>query len=181
MDEQAEKGRRGGGERRPIASRNLRVFQMMAQRLSDAHVSANAISVMGMVVAFAAAAALVATSYVPAVQENVLFLAAAAGIQLRLLANMLDGMVAIASGKASAVGELYNEIPDRLSDTALLAGAGYASFSDPTLGWAAAAMALLVTYVRALGNSLGVNGLFAGPMSKSRRMFLLTACVCIWG
>jgi phosphatidylglycerophosphate synthase len=166
------------GERRPIASRELLVFRVMAQRLANLGVSANAISVAGMVVAFAAAGALAATSW-GSDRERLLYLAAAAGIQLRLLANMLDGMVAIASGKASAVGELYNEIPDRLSDTAILVGAGYAALSHPTLGWAAAAMALFVTYLRALGNSLGVKGLFVGPMSKSHRMFTLTVA-CVW-
>ena len=39
-------------------------------------------------------------------------------VQLRLLANVLDGMVAVGRGVASPVGELYNEIPDRVSDTA---------------------------------------------------------------
>ena len=49
-----------------------------------------------------------------------------AGAQLRLTANMLDGMVALASGRASKVGELYNEVPDRVSDAAVFIGAGLA-------------------------------------------------------
>jgi len=95
-----------------------------------------------------------------------------------LIANMLDGMVAIGSGKASAVGELFNEIPDRVSDTALFVGAGYAAGGCPTLGWAAACVALFVTYVRAVGKGLGVTGLFVGPMAKTHRMMvLMAACV----
>jgi phosphatidylglycerophosphate synthase len=167
------------GERRPIKSRDVRVFQVMALRLARMGISANTISLAGMIVAFGAAAALVRTAYVDGWDRRVMYLAAAGGIQLRLLANMLDGMVAIASGKSSAVGELYNEIPDRLSDTAILVAAGYAAFSHPTLGWAAAGMALFITYLRALGNSLGVKGLFVGPMSKSHRMFTLTMA-CLW-
>jgi hypothetical protein len=46
------------------------------------------------------------------------------------------------------------------------------------VGWAAAVVALFVTYVRAVGKGVGVPGLFQGPMAKSHRMFLLTvACV----
>jgi phosphatidylglycerophosphate synthase len=115
---------------------------------------------------------------VDGVPQRLLFLAAAGGIQLRLLANMLDGMVALASGTASPTGELYNEIPDRVSDTLILVGAGYAAGGLPALGWAAACMALFVTYIRAVGKTLGVQGLYHGPMSKSHRMFTLTvACV----
>ncbi len=35
-------------------------------------------------------------------------------VQLRLAGNMFDGMVAILKERASAVGELYNEVPDRV-------------------------------------------------------------------
>ena len=117
---------------------------------------------------------LVSTSFLADWQIRFHFVMAAVFIQLRLLANMLDGMVAIASGKASSVGELYNEIPDRISDTAILVAAGFAAGGEPNLGWAAAAMALFVTYIRALGKGMGVPGLFQGPMSKSHRMFTLT-------
>ena len=171
------------GDRRPIASRNLVIWQRAAQWLTKAGVSANAISVAGMVCGVAAGAGLACTGcgtgICPTITTaRVLFFLAAAMIQLRLLANMLDGMVAIAAGKASSVGELFNEIPDRISDTAILAGAGYAAASNPALGWAAAAVALFVTYIRALGKGMGVPGLFQGPMSKSHRMFLMTvACV----
>ena len=116
--------------------------------------------------------------HLPPASTRIHFLLAVAGIQLRLLANMLDGMVAIAAAKSSPIGELFNEIPDRLSDTAILVAAGYACSGLPVLGWAAAAVALFVTYVRALGKSMGVPALFQGPMSKSHRMFTLTlACV----
>jgi phosphatidylglycerophosphate synthase len=163
-----------GGDRRPIASRNLPVFQRLAAALARAGASANAISVVGMLFGIAAGALLVATSFTDVLPARLLFAAAAGAIQLRLLANMLDGMVALASNQASPVGELFNELPDRLSDTAILVGAGYAATGHPALGWAAAAMALFVTYIRAIGKGLGVPGLFQGPMAKSHRMFLLT-------
>jgi hypothetical protein len=54
--------------------------------------------------------------------NRVLWLIAAIGAQLRLTANMLDGIVALASGRDSKVGELYNEVPDRVSDAPCASG-----------------------------------------------------------
>jgi len=95
-------------------------------------------------------------------------------VQCRLLANMFDGMVAIESGKVSPVGELYNEVPDRISDMAILVGFGYSLGTSPTLGYIATALALLVAYVRAEGNVAGGKQEFCGPMAKPQRMFLVT-------
>ena len=58
--------------------------------------------------------------------NRIFWLVAALGAQLRLTANMLDGMVALASCRDSKVGELYNEVPDRVSDAAVFIGVGYA-------------------------------------------------------
>jgi phosphatidylglycerophosphate synthase len=103
-----------------------------------------------------------------------LWFAGAALIQLRLLANMLDGMVALESGTSSRVGELYNEAPDRVSDAATLIGLGYAAASVPVLGYVAACVALFVAYVRAIGKAAGAHQEFCGPMAKPQRMFFAT-------
>ena len=154
-------------DRRPIASRELRVWRFAAGKLAGAGVSANFISMLGMVAAFGAAAALAMTPRLTGWNLRVHYLLAGALIQLRLLANMLDGMVALAGGTSSRLGELYNEIPDRLSDTVILVAAGYSAWSDPALGWAAAAMALFVTYIRAVGKSLGFRGFFMGRCPRA--------------
>jgi len=111
--------------------------------------------------------------------QRALWLIAAAGIQLRLLANMLDGMVAIETHKASRVGELYNELPDRVSDVAIIIGAGYASGSLPEFGYVAACLSILTAYVRAVGKANGVTNLFIGPMAKPHRMFVLTVAAVL--
>lgn len=126
-----------------------------------------------MLIACGAGLALALTSSSIA-SPRLLFILAAAGIQLRLLANMLDGMVAIEGNLRSPTGDLYNEVPDRISDTAVLIGAGYALTSLPTLGYLAAIGAIFVTYCRALGRSLGLPSDFRGPMAKQQRMFLIT-------
>jgi phosphatidylglycerophosphate synthase len=109
------------------------------------------------------------------------FLAAALLMQVRLLANMLDGMVALQSGTGSPVGELYNEVPDRVSDAAIFFGAGYATGSLPELGPLAACVALFVAYVRAQGKAAGAPQEFCGPMAKPQRMFVMTVAALFAG
>jgi phosphatidylglycerophosphate synthase len=106
----------------------------------------------------------------------------AAGIQLRLLCNMLDGLLAIEGGMKTKTGELFNEIPDRIADALILAGAGYAlgrAGWGPALGWSAAVLAVLTAYIRLLGGSLGLAQDFSGPMAKQHRMFVLTMGVLV--
>ena len=101
------------------------------------------------------------------------FVAAALLIGLRLLANLLDGMVAVQTRAASPVGELYNEVPDRVSDAVIFIGAGYAVGSRPELGYLAACLSLFVAYVRAEGRAAGAHQEYCGPMAKTPRMAVL--------
>src|SRR2546423_5446247 len=108
-------------DRRPIATRNRKWAQSATTWLASRNVSPNAISIAGMCACIAAGLALALTS----VEYNRIFwLVAALGAQLRLTANMLDGMVAVVSGRASKVGELYNEVPGGGSDGAVLLRGG---------------------------------------------------------
>lgn len=113
--------------------------------------------------------------------ERLAFIGAAVLMQLRLAANMLDGMVAVECHKASPVGELFNEVPDRVSDTAAFVGAGYAVGSHPVLGFTAALLALFIAYLRAQGKVAGAHQEFCGPMAKPQRVFALTALALYCG
>jgi len=127
--------------------------------------------------ALVAAGAFVMVPTTPGAGRVALLLVAAASIQLRLLCNLLDGMLAVEEGLKSATGEIYNEIPDRVADVLILAGAGCAICDlayGVMLGWAAAVLAVFTAYVRLLGGSLGVTQSFMGPMAKQHRMFTLT-------
>lgn len=167
-------------DRRPIATRELGPSKWAAARLAAAGISPNAISVAGMIAALVGGGLLILTAEQPRLARPAWLLAALCA-QLRLLANMFDGMVAVATGQTSAVGELYNEVPDRVSDVALLVGLGYAASSYPALGWAAAVAAVLTAYVRAMGKAAGTPNDFSGPMAKPQRMFLLTITALFCG
>src|SRR5213078_1184680 len=158
-------------DRRPIATRNRKWAQSATMWLASRNVSPNAISIAGMCACIAAGLALGLTS----VEFNrVFWLVAALGAQLRLTANMLDGMVAVVSGRASKVGELYNEVPDRGSDATVFIGAGYAWGGNVALGYVATILAIFTAYVRGAGKIAGAPNEFCGPMAKQHRMLVVT-------
>lgn len=125
----------------------------------------------------AAGVAFWGTGQVGGIGRAALFAAAALAIQARLLCNLFDGMVAVEGGLRTKSGEIFNELPDRFADWAVFVGAGYAAGAGPTgplLGWAAALLAILTAYVRALGASAKASQHFEGPMAKQHRMALMT-------
>lgn len=164
-------------DRRPISARNSQYSQRVSTFLAKQGVLPNTISVASVVFAAGAGFGLIATSS-SSINHGWWTLTAVL-IVLRLLANMFDGMVAVETGKMSATGELFNEVPDRISDGVIFVCAGFASGSSWHLGYITAILALFIPYLRALGNYMGVSQLFLGPMAKSHRMFTLVA-LCLY-
>jgi phosphatidylglycerophosphate synthase len=154
--------------RRPLKTRGAGWAGALARLLLRTRLTPNAVSVIGILFAAAGAACLVLAPHRPW-----LWPLAALFIQLRLLANMMDGLLAVEGGRKSPTGALFNEFPDRIEDSLLLIAAGHAA-GQPILGWAAALLAMSTAYVRALGGSIGLPQDFRGPMAKQHRMALLT-------
>lgn len=168
--------------RRYLKFRELAIVQAIAQRLSRQRISPNQISIASIFFAALASACLLLLPYTGATGKYLLPVLAAVFIQCRLLCNLFDGMVAIEGGKKTQSGELFNDMPDRISDALLLVCAGYAisivSWGG-TLGWCTALLAVMTAYVRTLAASLGAPVNFQGPMAKQHRMALLTAACII--
>jgi phosphatidylglycerophosphate synthase len=158
--------------RRPLSTRNSAWAQGLARALAAQKVSPNAISSVGMVFATVGALGYWAAVRWPELRW-VWLLVGAAGVQLRLLCNLMDGLVAVEGGLKGRAGDLFNEAPDRYEDVVLLAAAGLAA-GAPILGWVAACAAVLTAYVRAFGASLGKGQDYCGPLAKQQRMFFLT-------
>lgn len=154
--------------RRPLASRSTRWAGFLSTAAVRAGFSADGISLLSLVFAGAGAAALL---LVPRPWN---LLAGAACVQLRLLCNLLDGMVAIEGGRKSRVGALYNEVPDRVADSLFLVALGY-TIGIAWLGWLAALAAAVTAYIRVLGGTLGLAQDFRGPQAKPHRMAVMTA------
>lgn len=157
----------GRADRRPIRSRGARWVKSIASYLARRGVSPNQISVGSVL---AAGLGAVALCLFPQPWSTTCCLLA---VQLRLLCNLLDGMVAIEHGKQTPLGSLYNELPDRVSDSLLFIALGYAS-GIPWIGWLAALLAALTAYIRVFGAALGFAQDFRGPMAKQQRMAILT-------
>lgn len=159
--------------RRPIAARDTGLAQAVAALLIRQGASPDAISLAGMACGVAAGLCFAMTAWFPT-GASALWLLGAMLVALRLAANMLDGMVAIGRGIASPRGELFNELPDRVSDTAVLAGVGLAA-DALALGLGTALAATATAHVRAVTTMTGAPADFGGPMAKPQRM----ACIIV--
>ena len=173
--------------RRPLKSRRAAWARLLALQLASADASPDLISAASVAFAALGGALMLWGGLAEAWPlRAVVFVGAAAAIQLRLLCNLLDGMVAVEHGRASSAGPIWNELPDRIADLVLLVAAGYGAaayaathgagglrFVSP-LGWLAGALAILTAYVRELCRGLGFDADFGGPMAKPHRMATLT-------
>ena len=166
--------------RRPIAQIFRRTAEAATQLCVRWEIHPDAISYASIVAALAAALCFWKSQNAPS-----LLLVAPAFCYLRLWLNMLDGMVAIAAGKASWRGEILNDLPDRVSDVIIFAGVSHSGWMNPILGYWAAIFALLTAYVGIFGQAIGGRREFSGWMSKPWRMVALhlgawTTFVLLW-
>lgn len=165
-------------DRRPIAALFRATAHTVVAACVRRGISANTVSALSLAAGLCAGLALVGLGHPASGVVSVALLAATLLAVLRLWLNMLDGMVAIASGTRSRHGELWNELPDRVSDTALFLGVAHSGLCHPLLGYAAALAALAVAYVGTLGQAVGAGRRFEGWMSKPWRV--ATLLVGVW-
>ena len=155
--------------RRPIAAVFRRTADAATNLCMRFGVSADSVSLLSIVAAAMAALCLWKSAEYP-----LLLIVAPLFCFLRLWFNMLDGMVAIAAGKASLRGEIVNDLPDRISDILIFTGAAHSGWMRPAIGYWAAMLALLTAYVGLFGQGLGGKRQFGGIMSKPWRMVVLS-------
>ncbi|WPU66953.1 CDP-alcohol phosphatidyltransferase family protein [Peredibacter starrii] len=161
--------------RRPLKSRQTAWAKTLSRMIAQAGISPNMISFMSMVfAALSLGSALIGAK----TGERMYPILAALFIQMRLICNLMDGMVAVEFGKKSKTGDLWNDVPDRFADVAIILGAGYLSQQYPfaiELAWANGTLAVMTAYLRVLGASLASPHYYIGPMAKPHRMAILTA------
>lgn len=170
------------GERRPIKARESGWARATALWLARRGVTPNMVSVASIACAIVAAAGFAGVRYCPSMIGQYASLGVIVlGVQARLICNLLDGMIAVEAGVGGGrLGEIYNDLPDRIADPIILLSAMLAADVryGPALAVAATTGALLTAYVRVLGRSIGARAHFAGPMAKQHRMAVLTvACI----
>lgn len=167
-------------DRRPLRSRNARLVQHLAAALDGLGATPNVVSATSVLFALLSASAFCLAGLVDPLSRALLLAVAAGSVGLRLLCNVVDGMLAVEHARGSPTGPIWNELPDRVSDTLIIVGAGYgaglmgAAWAAPT-GWLGAVLALLTAYVRELGRSLGQPADYSGLGPKPMRMAILVA------
>ena len=180
----------GGVSRRPVRIRGAGWVQRLAAALARAEVRPNWISLAGFLAAVGCGLCLVAAPRVGVGAGSTLLVVAAALLMVRGLCAVLDGLVAVEGGLGGPAGEIANDFPERLSDSVVIVCAGYAVPAwapAAAVGWLAALLAALTAYTRVLAASLGVRGMFLGPMGKQQRIailvgaMLLAAALRPWG
>lgn len=156
--------------RRPISSRQHPWAQKTAHWLAMRGIRPNWISMVSILFALCGGGSLWLSIFVQGDTQSLLYVLAAVCIQLRLLCNLFDGMVAIEGGQQTPTGEVFNDLPDRIADMVLLIATGYAittiSFGT-TLGWLAVVLALLTAYVRILGGLVVSNNISPDPWQSN--------------
>lgn len=162
--------------RRPLKSRGTAWAQALARGVARLGMAPDVVSAGSVVFGVAGGLLLALAPGWDAGPRAAGLVAAALCIQLRLLCNLLDGLVAVEHGKGGPLGPLWNEAPDRVADACFLVGAGYGCGlpGGVELGWLAALLAVFTAYVRELGHGLGLAPDFGGPMAKPQRMAALT-------
>lgn len=169
--------------RRPISQRSHGWAKWLTRVLVKSGATPNFISFTSIVFAAFGGLCFYACAISSGGDRVLLLIGAALFCQLRLLANMMDGMVAVEGGKGGADGPIWNELPDRFADIFIIVGAGYGvaatGMFDATLGWAAAVAAVMTAYVREVAKSAGAPADFSGPMAKPHRMFWLTVAALV--
>jgi CDP-diacylglycerol--glycerol-3-phosphate 3-phosphatidyltransferase len=145
-----------------------------ARTLAAAGVSANAVTLFG-------GALTVAGSVLVALDAPLLALVVLA---VGTLADTLDGQVAKAQGGGTKLGAFLDSTVDRVSDSALLAGAvarGAAAGNALLVAGALVALVAssLVPYVRAKAESLGAHAT-VGPAPREARIVIVLLGIALW-
>jgi phosphatidylglycerophosphate synthase len=162
--------------RRPLKVRDKAWAHSLAHVVAARRITPNTISLTSVLFAAVAGACLFSWQHFEIAGRVATLIGAAAAIQLRLICNLIDGMVAVEGKMGTKSGEVFNDMPDRFADLMILVGAGYGlTFRwGPELGWLAGTFAVMTAYVRVLGGALGLKQSFAGPMAKQHRMAIMT-------
>ncbi len=145
----------------------------LTNRLAQAGVTANQVTLAAMAVSIALGLLLLA------VPSPSLFLLVPVWMFVRMAFNAIDGMLAREHGQKSPLGGYLNEVGDVVSDAALYAPfALVAPFSTAWIG-AIIFLASLTEFVGVLGQPHGNGRRYDGPFGKSDRAFVFGA-LAVW-
>lgn len=145
-----------------------RLLRPVVDALVARCVPADAVTASAVPVAAAAGLCIAVADTIPAALLAVPVLAA-----LRLILNLIDGQVARLGGTARPMGEVGNELADRLGDVLAIGGLAFVAGVGPFPAGAAIIAALLASYAGVTARAAGAPRQYGGVMSKPARMIVL--------
>ena len=145
-----------------------RLLRPLEDALVARGVSADALTLVAIAVAALGGIALALSPNVP-----ILLLAVPLLATVRLVLNLLDGQVARRTGTTHPMGELMNEVGDRVGDILFIGGLAFVAAVGPLLALSAVIAAVLSSYVGISARAIGVPRQYGGIMSKPGRMITL--------
>jgi phosphatidylglycerophosphate synthase len=168
--------------RREIKSRDSTWAKKLATFLTRLKVSPNLISIASALFALLAGALILSSARFDTEIKGWIFLLSMGLIQLRLICNLLDGMVAVEGGLKTKTGDVFNDLPDRYADVFIIIPLGYIVTNYAIaveLAWLAGLAAVFTAYIRVLGGACGLKQAYLGPMAKQHRMAVISASLLI--
>jgi phosphatidylglycerophosphate synthase len=147
-------------------------FQRQLQPITDSLVK-NKISPDWMTYAAILVAAGMSILIYLSTTNRYLLLFVAAGVPIRLAMNALDGQVSRALGLADPMGEVKNELGDRLADMLIFVSFCFVPEIPLAISITALCITFLVAYVGILSKALTGVREYAGIMGKPDRMTVI--------
>lgn len=136
--------------------------------LASLGITPNALSMMGLVASFVSA-----WCYVNWRTNAYMLPLAGVFILVSGFIDAIDGVLARATGQASAFGGFLDSVLDRYSDAVVLSAIVYAGLCHPAWGLAAIVGSLMVSYTRARAEAAGVKMAAVGFAERAERMVFL--------
>lgn len=140
-----------------------------ARQLHRWNVSPNALTVVSLLFALAAA---VAFGFATRAQSWLL-LAGAAFVAINAILDGLDGKLARISNQESKRGDYLDHVVDRYSDVAILLGLTLSPLGDLRWGVFAIVGTFLTSYMGTQAQALGLGRMYAGWLGRADRLVIL--------
>ncbi|NHJ48731.1 MAG: CDP-alcohol phosphatidyltransferase family protein [Asgard group archaeon] len=137
----------------------------------------NVYTYIGLLMSIAAGVLIAIEDFLPSFYHA--FIPAVVLIALGAIMDFLDGNVARYQGIASKRGGFLDSILDRIGDLAILAGIVIGGHVDIITGTIMIISAMMISYIRAKGESLGLKKMAVGLMERTERLFFLTILIII--
>jgi CDP-diacylglycerol--glycerol-3-phosphate 3-phosphatidyltransferase len=142
------------------------LLRPIANALARAGVTANAVTVLGIVLSVAVGVAIAVSG-----GSRAALLLLPAALFVRMALNAIDGMLAREHGQKSRLGAILNETGDVVSDSALYLPLAVVPGFDTRLVVGIVLLAALTEMTGVLGVTIGASRRYDGPMGKSDRAF----------